>query len=378
MTSAPSIQARPTNSPNIPLSNSSRATLPAPISTEARDFLERPWDVNSLEQGVQFVKDRKKSVSERQLILDRIRGSRRKMDANQLRRFRSEVASLAKDPQEDPALAAQAIGAMTSLNLLMAEKGEITLAQAKQDAPFLIDVAKDPKRDRDMRGRAIRALTDLKVTEAVPVLQGMLADPSNDNIPEVARNGSIALARLNPENALLPIVRVMSHTSDRSVFGSAAFALGQLRTPESMAALVKLKDRFPDSDSCQTALGGMDEVIFAVLKNPQDPNLVEAIRAAGGLWNKSQRERAVPLLRALLRLAPPAARAESTDQLIKMAEMLDFQSGNRELEAILALINDQTVLTGYADRIRQRLEAKPLVIMDQGIPVPSTPELDPK
>lgn len=353
------------------LSSKNSVTSPStPLSAEVQDFLAHPVDKNAFARGLFLIKNRNDSDRSRKLALDKMHGARKLMDAGQLRALRDETTALAKDPQAPPSLSAQAIGVMASANLLLLERGAISLEESKQEAPFLMNVVQDPGRDLEVRGRAIRALSDLKITEAIPVLQQLLSNPANHNHPEVARAGCIALGRLSPDKALPVITNLMSQTREQSVFGSGAFALGQMKTAKAMAALVKLKGRFPSSGSCDAALAEMEDVILAELKTPGAPELSSAILATSQLWKKSQRERYVPLLHGLLKTAPPALRAQVVEQLLTAASALDFAEESRECTVILGLIANQPDLNRYAERIRQRLTARPLAPTGKTIPVP--------
>lgn len=362
--------------PSAISSKDSSSSSPTRLSTEAQDFLARPVDRNAFAKGLSLIKNRNDSALSRRLGLDKMHGARRAMDAAQLRAFRDEAAAVAQNPQEPPDLSAQAISAMASANLLLLERGAISPEEARRDAPFLMKVAQDRGKDHRVRGRAVRALSDLRIAEAAPILQQILSDPANFDNPEIARNGCIALARLNPEKAQPLICNIMSQTREQAIFGSGAFALGQLKTPDAVAALVRLQGRFPDSGSCAGALSEMGEVILAVLKNPGAPQLIPAIQATRHLWKKSQREQFIPLLHKLLRTAPPAARAQAVERLLDATSAFDFAKENQELEAILGLITDQPDLDAYARRIRQRLSARPLVPTGQTIPVPPASQVN--
>lgn len=340
------------------------------MTSAAQALLARPVDAPAFTEGLALLQSRSEPAHARRMVLEKMHGARRGLDSRQARALLDAATALARDGAESPTLAAQAIDTMASLNLLLLERGELTPAQTRQEAPFLMTVAGDAGRAREMRGRALRALADLKAGEAVPLLRRLLADPAADGQPEVTRNGSLALARLSPETALEPLTALMRRTADRSVFGSAAFAVGQLRTADAMAALAGLQDRFPDSDSCAAALAELEAPILAVLANPADPRLEAAIRASANLWKQGQRERLVPLLHGLLATAPAAARAAAVERLLGAAGALDPAAENRELRAILAQIAGQPELGVQTGQIRRRLAAKPLEPTGQTIPAP--------
>lgn len=343
------------------------------LSGEAREFLTRRWEAVSLEQGLSLLQNRRESIGSRKLVLDKLHSKRRELDSESLKRLHNQVILIAEDNTEFPEISAEAIRFMASLIGLMEEKGQITKSDVKQDISFLIEVARDQGRDVRLRGSAIRALGDLQVQEARPLLRELLADQSNLNRPEIARNACISIWRLEGKEAVVPISEVLSRTEDPSIFGTAAFSLGQIKTVESMVNLVKNSDRFPDSASCDAALVDMEDTILDVLKNPQDENLIHAIYATRYLWREGQRERYVPQLRMLLSTAPILARKVALEQLLEVASTLKFEDEKRELESILAEIVNQTELSQYTEQIKKRLSAVVLKPTDRTIPVPPIP-----
>ncbi len=142
---------------------------------------------------------------------------------------------------------------------------------------------------------------------------------SNLNRPEIARCACLALQQVDGLSAVTPIKGILNTTQDASIFGTAAFTLGQIGAPESMAALVETDSRFTTSGSCDAVLVDMEDVILATLNDPNQPNLIPAISATQHLWRDGQRERYVPLLRTLLATAPLAARKAALERLIEAA-----------------------------------------------------------
>lgn len=344
------------------------------VSIEVRKFLTCQWDAFSLEQGISLLQNRKESIESRKLVIDKLRSKRRELDPESLQRVLNQVILIAKDTTESPEISAEAIRSMASLIGLMEEKGQIMKSEVKQDISFLIEVARDQKQDIKLRGTAIRALGDLQIQEARLLLRELLADQSNLNRPEIARNACISIWRLEGKEAVVPISEVLSRTEDPSIFGTAAFSLGQIKTVESMVNLVKNSDRFPDSASCDAVLVDMEEIILEVLKNPQDESLIYAIHATHHLWREGQRERYVPQLRMLLPTAPLLARKAALDRLLEVVSTLKLDDEKRELEPILIAIVNQPELNQYTERIRKRMLAVELKPTDKTILVPSIPQ----
>lgn len=328
------------------------------VSIEAREFLIRRWDAVSFEQGMSLLQNRRESIVSRKLVIDKLRSKRRDLDPESLQRLLNQVILIAKDTTESPEISAEAIRFMGSLIGLMEEKGQITKSDVKQDISFLIEVTRDQKRDVKLRGSAIRVLGDLQIQEAIPLLRELLADHSNFNRREIARNACLSMWRLEGKEAVVPISEVLSHTEDPSIFGTAAFSLGQIKTVESMVNLVKNINRFPDSGSCDAVLVDMEETILEVLKNPQDENLIYAIYATRHLWRKGQRDRYIPQLSILLTTAPIPARKAALDRFLEIGNSLKLDDEKRLLEPILAVIANQTELSQYTEQIRRRMMAE--------------------
>jgi hypothetical protein len=102
----------------------------------------------------------------------------------------------------------------------------------------------------------------------------------------------------------------------------------------------------------------MEIVIFGILNNPADPELIDAIKATKYLGGEGQRERAIPLLRNLLTTAPLEGRKASLDSLLNIIGTLDFEAGKQELSQILPLIENQSNLSNYTEQVKQRLSAE--------------------
>jgi hypothetical protein len=253
----------------------------------------------------------------------------------------------------------------------MEENGHLTRLQAKKESAFLEGVAKDTARDPFLRANAINALGILKIDEAAPTIRGMLKDRVNLNDPYVARPACLALWRIEGEKSLTAERDILQSTEEVSVYGTAAFALGQIKVPESMAALVNSASRFPDSGSCDAALVEMEGVVLQVLGTPDHANLIQAIGATRHLWKDGQSDHYIPLLRQLLSTAQLEGKKAALDRLLDYAGTLDFQMEKALLETTLPLIAKQPELDGYRERIQQRLSATVVAPTGATVPTPS-------
>jgi len=329
----------------------------AQVSERSRALLTRSWDEAAFQEWLAIATDQNEDDPSRGLALEVLHSNRLKMRAEEKKQFLQGVTTIAKNRMESRVLSAQAIRVMSSMALTMQELGDISDLEAKQESPFLLNAAQDQQRDIQVRASAIRALGMLRVAEASPVLRSILSDKSNLNRPDIARCTCLALQQVDGRAAVTPIKEILNTTQDASVFGTAAFALGQIKAPESMAALVETDSRFTTSGSCDAVLVDMEDVILTALKNPSDPNLIPAILATRHLWRDGQRERYVPLLRALVTTAPLGARKAALERLIEAAGQLNFEGEKRELAAVLPAIENQPQLDAYAQQIQGRLSA---------------------
>jgi hypothetical protein len=296
----------------------------------------------------------------RLMVLDRLRSKAKGMDEASLRRLYADLARAERDASQDPRLGARLIGTTASLACLMKEKGRLQAADLAEEFAFLKTAAKDDKKLPAMRGEAIKALGILKDGDAAPLIRDLLAAPENLNKPEIARNGCLSLMRIEGEKAVQPISSVLATTSNEAVFGTAAFSLGQIKTEESMATLVKNSDRFPDSGSCGAVLVEMEGIMLKVLEEPENPNLIPAIHATRSLYRDGQRERYVPMLRKLLTTAPMPIRKVAVERLMEVARTQRLDAEKRELAPVLDIIAKEPELAVYAAKIRERLAVRRL------------------
>src|SRR5205814_671207 len=124
------------------------------------------------------------------------------------------------------------------------------------------------------------------------------------------------------------------------VFGTAAFALGQLKKSECMAVLVENLSLFPNSGSCDAALVEMEALICGALRDPLDEHLSAAIKAARYLWREGQSDSYVPLLRNLLSATSLGTRRAAAERLLERASSLNFESEKGELRLLSNAIGD--------------------------------------
>lgn len=339
------------------------------LSSQARLLLEEPWQENSFEAGTEIMLDRQEETYSRRVVMEHLHHHRAEMTTAERMQLLKEVTSMAKDPSLEADFAAQAIHTMGNMTLTLEELGEISRAEATSEAGFLIRSATDPEQSHEVRMQAINFLGLLRIPGASGVLKSLLESEIYVETPEIARPAALSMARIKSEDAVPVLASVLQNTNDERIFGTAAYALGQIPTPESMSALVQVRKRFPDSSAPDAALVDMEEVILDILTQPQNDKLGDAIAATLHLWRTGQREKYFPALKGLLDTAPLSLRKEALDRLLDEAGKQKFEVEIAYLLQILELIEDQSELFEYTNYIKTRMEARRVSPAGTGIPV---------
>lgn len=342
------------------------------VSIGAVELHINPENMDSIEEGLQILRNRDETLNSRKLVIEKFQGSRRQLDSITLNKLRFELTLMADDQSESPLLSEAAVRGMQSIMLQMKDSGQIQRSDIERDASFLIGLSSDKNRDDQLRSAAIRAVGFLELKEGKAVLRQLLSDPVESARPIIAQNALLASWRLEGQGALEAISDVIEHTQSPEIYGTAVFTLGQINTKDSLVAIVQQMNRFPDSGSTGAILVDMEETILDVLSNSENENLGHAISATKKLWREGQRERYFTYLKDLLSTAPMQFRKASLDRILDATSRLEFESEKRELAAVLPLIEDQPELDKYNKFIRQRLTATLLVPLpqDQSVEVP--------
>jgi len=205
---------------------------------------------------------------------------------------------------------------------------------------------------------------DLKMKEAVPIVKVLLADKANLNRPEIARSASIALAELEPNEAIQPVGQILSNTTDPTVFGSAAYALGRTKSRDAIPLLVENRLRLKDNLSVDNALETMSETILEILEQPSDPNIVFVIQATRSLWREEQKAEYTPLLQEILanRTLLLDVRQEALKRLTEDADTLSLNARKQQISIILSLVEGEEPFGEEVSKMRQILNAQLLPI----------------
>jgi hypothetical protein len=345
-----------TGTPPTATSGSNLATnKPGVLSAGFRDWIKTAWDTNSFETGLHFAAEGEPRA--RALALEKLFTKRSSMSAQELQQFRATLEKQVRTRSDPPLVVAASIRTLAQLLDYLKERGLVTDVDIAAEGAVLLQHMRDTSLDLQVRGAAIRAAGDLGVSDARPSVEVLLADAANVDTAEIARNGCLALLKLSGQQSFRPVRLVFERTSQPAIFGTAAYCLGQINTPEAMSTLVLNARRFPDSASCDAALVNMEPVILDALKHPEQPEALAAIRATEHLWKDGQRAKYVAALRDVLVAGPLVARQASCARLIEAAGQLPFEQEKKELHVVLDSIGDSADLASYAEKIGVRMRA---------------------
>ena len=344
------------------------------ITEQIQTWLRLPLTPPTFAQGIAFLKDQNLSEEARLLVLDRLHSLRRRLAPDQLELLFGETERIAGDATQPEALRARSVSAMATLLVVMQEQNLLARTDVEAHFPFFSQLGQQETAPVAVRGRAIRALGILKADSARDMLRAILAAPDNASEPELIRNTCLALVQVEGATAIEPIGRILASTTDETIFGTAAFALGEIHTSDSLITLLQNKDRFPGSGSPDAVLVNMEDLILVTLQDSSNPNVVFAIKATQHLWKDGQRERYIPLLQAVLASAPLPAQEAAVERLIQDARSLSLEKEQEQLAAILPIISHNSALKEYGNQIQNRLSAKPLFPSAAPIPTVVRPQ----
>lgn len=337
-----------------PAAPSKEAKAPS-INNEFRNWIKGGWDSRSFENGLGFASQG--DARTRVLALEKLLSKRESLSELELQGFRKSLEQQVRATSDDPQVVAASVRTLVGLLDYLKSRGLLSEADLVADGELFVNYVRNDALDLQVRGAAIRGVGDLGFSSARESVEALVADPANLNTAEIARNGCLALVKLGQRNALAPVRKVFEQTTDSSIFGTAAYCLGQINTPAAMSLLIRGSDRFPDSAACDAALVNMEDVILGTLKKPESPEVLDAIKATDHLWRDGQREKYVPALRQLVADAPLPVRRASCEQLIDAASRLPFAKEKEELALVLEQIGDSAEFTEASGKIRQRMQA---------------------
>lgn len=311
----------------------------------------------SLDNELSIIANRKESIATRVLTLERLSLEARTMSREQLERYSKILIELSENPSESPLIIARAIGTLVILTTIAEDRGFLSREDITKRTSFLIDISRNKASDINVRAQAILAIGNLQLSNGASVIEAILTDSHNLNIATLARSGCLSLLKLEPDRASALIAGVLSNTSDPTVFGTAAYCLGNIKNASSVIALLRNAGRFPDSPAVGSALVDLDIIIEPILEEPNNPNILDAITATRYLWQPEQEAHYTASLRALLSTAPESVRVAALDRLLEQLQSHSNEIERNELMEILPVVERQKALAVQVDKIQRRLSA---------------------
>lgn len=324
--------------------------------------LSRQLGLADFAQRLSTLQNQAAAVETRAKALHSLFARRANMSDEQVVELWRALRSIAQERAQDPRLIADAIWAMGDVGVLARLRGVMTEEEVAQEARFLLEMVRNKETDPIIQRVAVAALGDLRVMEAAPWLEQLLTTMPADVQPNVLRSACIALPKLTGTKAVAPLSQVLSTTENKDVFGTAAYALGNIGAPESLPTLVANRLRLGDNLSVDNAINNMSNNVLAILSRPSDPMITDAIAATRSLWREEHQKEYVPLLQQLVqnRTAPVAVRQAALHRLIDHAAHLPFEQEKAQLAAMLPSIQQQPEFQKETEYISMRLNAQVL------------------
>lgn len=332
---------------------------PGPVTTipKAPNWLRVEWNSSTFNEGLAIASDRREGAASRATVVQRLVSRKRTLNVTELVNLRDTLSAIVQNQNEDPALRSGAIHALTGVAILLDERTGGARSTLAADYGYMVQYAGDPAASLVVRSEALRALGDLQLTAGVPLIQALLSDPASLDEPLLARNACLSLQKLLGAASVPLLATALGSTRSEPVFGTAAFALSQTRTPEAIAALIGNRGRFPDSGSCDAALSELSPVILTILRDPNHPQIIPAVQATESLWRKGESDLYRPALHQVLRTGSMPAKRSALERLLKVAATFDFEREKQELAVIRAAIANDPDFQEQQAAISRRLTA---------------------
>ncbi len=323
--------------------------------------LDSPSNLEGVNSLMNIFKSSGLSEAERMGALEKLYAARRTMTDEELRIFWADLLEVAKEQGLSAKFHSGSLWVLNEIGLFLKHKGIFSSDEVEEQVGFLVDLSINDSQALAVRRMAITALGDLEVTSAVPMLTELLSDEENWNVPELARSASISLSRLDPEQALLPVSTVLANTTNNAVFGSVAYSLREINSPEVLAVLTENRHRLEDNLSVDNTITELFPVVIQVLNDHSSPYISSAIDATQSLWLEEQRE---TVLRQLAEIAedssaPPAVRQQALARLLDASKTL-HQKERQELLVQLKAIANDPLFSEDEEPIQRELRAKTL------------------
>ncbi len=282
------------------------------------------------------------SEKARSEALGKLYALRMEMTDEELQSLWAGLLDVAKEQGLSAQFHSDELWVLNEIGLLLKHKGLLSAEEIEAQLGFLIDLSADDEQNLSVRRMAITVLGDLKVANAVPMLSDLLEDEQNWNTPELARSAAIALSRLDSEQALKPVAKVLSATTNSTVFDSAAYAMREMDSPEVLAVLASNRHRLGDNLSVDNTITELFPVLTNVLANPSSPHISSAIDATQSIWQEDQRKTVIQQLEAIVQngTASSAVRQQALDRLLDISKILHREERQELLARLTAITTD--------------------------------------
>ena len=346
------------------------------LSDKASSLLKSPINGVTFQMALDILKNKNETLESRLLALQWLNSVAKKLGPDERRLLHEIARAIAVDSNDELLLRARAMKSVVAMSALMRDLDEMSQRSIIEDNDFIVQMAEDILLDASIRASAIEGIEVLQITEGISLLEEILADPEEHRILDLVRRASLALTRLAPDKALPLVTQIINETEDASVFGTAAYSLGQINSPKAVATLVQNADRFPDAGSCDFALVDMEVIILAILRDQksEEEDVIAAIRATQYLWREGQSEDFEPLLKELIDNPSLEIKKATVERL--MQEALEKPRTERQnlLRDLLEGTKKYPELSELSSSIEKRLTAKTMESRISTIPVPLTKE----
>lgn len=342
------------------------------VSNKARALLTAPLDGTTFRAALDILKDPDETLESRLLALQWLSAAARKLGSDEKRLLHEVTSALAADADEAVSLRARAMRSAVAMSALMRDEDEMSQPSISAENEFMVRMAEDRLLDPSIRAAAIKGIEILRITEGIAFLEKTLADPEEQRMPDVTRRACLALTRLSSEKAMPLVTRVIRETEDASVFGTAVYSLGQIKSPKAVATLVQNANRFSDTGACDFALIDMEETILTTLKKPdhEDEDVIAAIRATRYLWRDGQSKEFTPLLKELVDNSALEIKKAAVERLMEEAAEKPLFEEQALLRDVLARVKKHPELSELSASMEKRLTAKMLESRISTMPIP--------
>jgi hypothetical protein len=129
----------------------------AAISPRTKNFVSDRWNNTSFALGIAIIADASESPTSRAAAMEVLHANRKRLTTDEMRTFLGEATRLAKGVSLGEANSAFAVSVMANLALTMRDAGQLSEAESKQEAGFLVAMATDSRRNIQLRASSIAA-----------------------------------------------------------------------------------------------------------------------------------------------------------------------------------------------------------------------------